>query len=277
MLQIKTIRVETRHFPFYLFQTIISFNDTTAYGYGSDFDKKNAKNKSISEAWERLVFKNQNSISGAKIYSSTNGFACHPDEDLCRSKSIEELIERKILIDFWQQKAGWARAKPKSLYVKLLSKALSLQGWALAFYNVKSNIGSIVCLHAQHKTLGSFFDSSYGVGKGSEEKLICSIMKDILTIQPREILVMPMVGRPEDHKAYYQNIKNETAFDFLKSEFAAIDKLFIPDIDQIETVQLKLVSDQPAVFSSHNRKWNDLQWGLQSCTSSINPWPHPLA
>lgn len=145
-------------------QCTLTCGNLSTYGYGEDFFLTASINKAYSEAWERFWMKYGESMIPdvyPKSIISSNGFAAHSTEDLARTNSKLELIERAEILSSWQKNGIWKRRNdwfinPLTLMVKKILKS----DWELEIYSLSSFsqyetfIGILI-----HPSEGFIFDS----------------------------------------------------------------------------------------------------------------------
>lgn len=263
-------------FPFNFYECkIIGFNET-AVGHSVDRSDLKALQKAFAEAWERLWLKHANNSNPAfSQVENSNGFAAGATNSMAQEKSREELIERAVLIQAWQQKTGWKKVKVQRFKNKLLRIGLALNGWKTHMFEVNSSVGNVLTCFIIHKQLGAIFDSCF-YSDLAEEKLLMSVAKNSYFQKIVDSVKLPSVGVPEDHRQFYSMPANSEAFQFLiKGDFSETPaKLF--DVDKISVTLLTPAQNFPAVSYASNPAWDKLTWGTQSI-KGINSWPHPLA
>ena len=263
-------------FPFNFYECKISGFNQTAFGHSVDRSNLKALQKSFAEAWERLWLKHLNSSN--PVFSqveNSNGFAAGATDSMAQEKAKEELIERAVLIQAWQQKTGWKKVRVQRFKNKLLCVGLALNGWKTYMFEVSSGASNVLTCFIIHKQLGTIFDSCF-YSDFAEEKLLMSVAKNSYFQKTANSVQLPSVGTPEDHRQFYSVPANSEAFQFLiKGDFTkAPVKLF--DLDKISINLLTPAQNFPAVAYASNPAWDKLTWGTQSI-KGINSWPHPLA
>lgn len=263
-------------FPFNFYECKISGFNQTAIGHSVDRSNLKAMQKAFAESWERLWLKHLNSSNPAfSQVENSNGFAAGATNSMALEKAKEELLERAVLIQAWQQKMGWKKVRVQRFKNKLLCVGLALNGWKTYMFEVNSSAGNVLTCFIIHKQLGAIFDSCF-YSDLAEEKLLMSLAKNSYFQKIVDSVKLLSVGIPEDHRQFYSVPANSEAFQFLiKGDFTkAPVKLF--DIDKISINLLTPAQNFPAVAYASNPAWDKLTWGTQSI-KGINSWPHPLA
>lgn len=259
--------------PVEFFQCVIQDGALKSYGYAIERSKGLAKLKSFNEAVERLSFKR---LSKEKKYSSTTGFAAAENLNEAIVYAKQELIERELLKRAWAFRRGWHQISRKNLLNKILITLLRLHGWEVSLYEVQSHFKkhTVLCGLAIHKNFGAVFDSSYFCGSYTEDKIINSLIRQIYFFKPSNNVEFAEIGTPQDHKSFYANPKNLSAFDFLKSS----EQEAQIELDHVDEIQVEIHSNEkmPVIAIASNSFWNSFSWGRQSIFGA-NPYPHPLA
>ena len=268
-----------RLFPFYFFECKMHGWGLTSRGFSVSKNRLEAIKKAFAEAWERLWFLHLNVLDTQIIkFSSTNGFAAGLDNKMALENSERELAERAVLLTSWFSKIGWRKAGFANLISNFLSKAINLKGWQVDLFDLNSNIGNVKCGLLRHKTKGAVFDSCFNSNnKMAEEQVLLSLLKTLFfQTETNPEYVFPEIGNPDDHRKFYSNIKNISAFDFCDLLINANTSIYVEHKEQtISKIVIDASVDFPAVAYSVNPFWPQLKWGKVSIAGS-NPWPHPL-
>ncbi|OFZ11898.1 MAG: hypothetical protein A2Z20_03110 [Bdellovibrionales bacterium RBG_16_40_8] len=257
-------------------------------GTGEALFLKSAAIKAFAEAWERLWVMRIGSTDVLPEYKikSSNGFAAARTLTEAKLKSRDELIERAALLKAWSTPTAWQQINPVGFIAKALVHCLNRTDWTTSFYEVRiANGGSLFCGLLRSTKFGAIFDCLYKSESTINiaaifSKLTRSLARSINTQINRTVedtWVLPTVGKPEDHGAFYTKVENLSAFDFLdKSPRRTSAPIALDDFNRIRSIKVIDTSGFPAVAFSHNDAWPPFQWGKQTITKE-NPWPHPLA
>ncbi len=253
----------------------------TATGYGDYFLMHHAMRQAFAESWEwlqlKLIGKTRNKIQ------NSNGFAAGRTLSEAKRKSQEELIERSVFLKAWQDQSGFKLVKPKGIRNWFLLKNIKSKNWDVHFYRIKEkSLGNVLCILSHHEKFGSHIDSTFVGPKISPQhfqKLIRSLSRNITLTFRHEFFSdpnfqLPQKAKPIDQAKFYAQVKNKTAFAFLKN--CNDEVIELGHYDQVQTEIIFHGTELlPSVAYSFNSHWPKLSWGLDSIQGK-NPWPHPL-
>ncbi len=272
--QLKSFSEST--FPLNFIECKMQRLEQISLGYAVESSQDLAVKKSFAEAWERLCFSNIYSENNLE-FRNTSGFAAGDSLAMASKNAKEELIERAVFLTAWQSQSGWRKVNFSKLKTRYLKFALSLKGWKLDLYDLKSSEGIVKCLVARHKDRGLVFDSAFCENSFSTElKLLNSVLKNIFLPSVNPINKLTENSRPIDHAKFYASPEHLKSLDFLSLDLNAgvVFKLENPEL--LETNVIYDEEDFPTVVACSHPTWPKISWGTNSIQGK-NPWPHPLA
>ncbi len=246
-----------------------------AIGYGVGTTLRTASRRAFSEAWERHVMSNMACFD--QSITSSNGFAAHWSKETALRNSLEELVERRMVLRAWSTGRGWNRSGTLDLCARAIVWKAEAQHWRINWYQIQvpAQNHRVLVLLARHKTLGAYFDSASNA-PGSARKLAQGLDLYLNRIERSPSLAeLPDFATPASHLAFYRNPSNLQAFDFLENTSSCET---LPDERTKSPPQQSIVSNSPGmpyVARSWNNDWPQLSWGAKS--GGANSWPHPLA
>ncbi len=250
-------------------------------GYGDCFYTKNSMFQAFNEAWERFNFL----LMNGKIESnpkSSNGFAAGESIFSARKASANELIEREMVLNAWNNKTGFMDYNVTSVLVKVLTFLINKNSdWNFQYFRIKDqNNNETLFAYAFHKQHGIVTDSIYissNKYKYFELKLLRSILKlivinlNIVNKVKRE----PSFSRPIDHIIFYKSISNAQKLisHIKKSNDNQI--IITKDINKIKNTIIFNGEIMPIVYFSWNENWQKLNWGLETLNGEVDCL-HPI-
>lgn len=264
--------------PFRVFGCEMNGFGLTSIGYGTSWNRDEAIDKAFGEAWERLWLLKFNRSRPHEVPVTSSGFAAGLNLEESARAARQEKIERAVLLFAWSEKFGWSKSHCHSLRSYPLIAYLKLIGWTTNFFLLQSNMGAVRACLLRHKSKGAFFDSAFAQNfSNSDEKLILSVVKNVLAMKPTDAQNFPDVGVPLDHEIFYSLPSNLEAFEFLDSVSSRPETKIELQSPQLLIAEAVVNEPRfPAVSRASHPDWPELSWGRQSIRGA-NRWPHPLA
>lgn len=260
--------------------------DMVFTGVGESTFTGRAKTKAFAEAFERFIYRCDPAVKKLGLIS-TNGFAAGNTVADAAIRARNELLERQVILNFWETKTGFLHHSPRSLLARYLLDQLSRLKASVSLFVVSA-------MDETHKTridvlAGTlrvknhlFFDSGFITEmKQAEIKLLRTLIRMLVVRENVPIPIgweLPHKGAPVDHITYYAHLENHQAFNFLdtSSPPTSIPRLLLKNSEKIEETTLIDLPGYPRVVVAQNKGWESLRWGTQSMQSKQNSWPHPI-
>lgn len=298
----------------YSYESVIRAGGFFGYGYGESNDREMAVTKSVSEAFERVVFKN---CRGLKDCSwNSNGWASHYSLERAKQAAFRELLERDGILSHWLSEMPFTELDPGSfpewlnqwIRCELLNRPYS---HVRVLVSQEAHLGTVSVLLLKPDGKGVISHSS---GTDLDDCIRhalteCCRIAHILEIRGSVSETAQSLANtstthsstPEDHAQVFSDLREFPAWMFgLKQTWHQLTETFHTDSKQLKKLQkyvrFEIAADSPLyvvrcrsehlqnlffgstrqAMSRNEINWNRLKQ-LNPTIQQINLQPHPVA